>query len=150
MLSLSINTYAHLLFIITIFCCLVAESMLVKATLSFKEVKRLGKIDGLYGFAAIMVVATGMLNWLSLGKGDAYYNSNTFFILKFSLFVVVGLLSLYPTIVFLRTKKKYKTTKPATIEFAAHKAVKKVIFIELAIMAIIPLLAELMANGIDL
>lgn len=150
MLSLSINTYAHLLFIITIFCCLVAESMLVKATMSFKDVKKLSKIDGLYGFAAIMVVATGMLNWLSLGKGDAYYNGNTFFILKFSLFVVVGLLSLYPTIVFLRTRKKHKSTKPAAIDFVAHKAVKRVIIVELAIMAVIPLLAELMANGIDL
>ena len=149
MLSLSINTYIHLLFVIVIFCCLVAESILIKRQLSYQEVNRLTKIDGLYGFAAIMVVGTGLLNWLNFGKGAEYYNANTFFIVKFSLFVIVGLLSLYPTIILIRTKKRNKSEKPESIDFINHKTTKRIIYLELVIMATIPLLAELMANGID-
>jgi len=149
MLYLSINTYIHLLFIVVIFCCLVIELMLVKERMSYQVINRLTKVDGIYGFAAIVVVGTGLLNWLVFGKGAEYYSNNTFFIMKFSLFVVVGLLSLYPTILFLKKKKLHKSDKPDSIDFPASKSIRKVIGLELVIMTILPLLAELMANGID-
>lgn len=122
----------------------------MKEKMSYDEINKLSKIDGLYGFAAIVVVVTGLLNWMKFGKGVEYYNSNTFFIVKFSLFVLVGLLSLYPTILFLKTKRRLNKDQSAEMEFSAAPRVKKVIAIELAIMTIIPLLAELMANGIDI
>lgn len=150
MLSLSINTYIHLLFIITIFCCLVLELILLKEKLSFFELKKLSKVDGLYGFAAIIVVATGLLNWLELGKGSQYYSYNIFFLIKFSLFIIVGLLSIYPTVRIMKTKKKYKTEQPDVIYLEGYNSIRKVILVELVIMSLIPLLAELMANGIDI
>lgn len=150
MLALSLNTYIHLIFIVVIFCCLVAELMLVREYVSYQVVKRLSKIDALYGLAAVVVVATGLLNWMKFGKGFDYYANNSLFMIKFSLFVIVGLLSLYPTILFARTKKKYKSEAPEEILLPATKAVRRVIVLELIIMGSIPLLAELMANGIDI
>ncbi len=150
MLALSVNTYIHLIFIVVIFCCLVAELMLVKEQVSYDIVKKLSKIDALYGVAAIIVVTTGLLNWMNFGKGYDYYAFNTLFNIKFSLFIVVGLLSLYPTILFARTKKKYKAERPENVSLPSQKNIRKVIIIELIIMSSIPLLAELMANGIDI
>ncbi|MBC6400895.1 MAG: DUF2214 family protein [Ekhidna sp.] len=150
MTGLALNTYVHILFIIVIFCCLIAELMLINDQVSFSTIKRLSKIDGLYGLAAIIVVTTGLLNWMKFGKGYDYYSNNSLFIIKFSLFIVVGLLSLYPTILFAKWKKRHKEKQPEVIRLSHSNKVRKVIMLELGIMAFIPLLAELMANGIDL
>jgi len=150
MISLAINTYIHLLFIVTIFCCLIAELIFLKKEISYSNIKRLGKIDGLYGLAAIVVVATGLLNWMKFGKGYEYYANNSLFMIKFSFFIVVGLLSLYPTIVFAKNKKRYKLEQPEVIQLSNFSTIRAVIMLELGIMSTIPLLAELMANGIDL
>lgn len=150
MLNLSLNTYAHLICIVAVFCCLIVELVLVKNQLSWSELKRLHKIDGIYGLAAILVVTTGLLNWMVFGKGYDYYANNTLFIIKFSLFIVVGLLSIYPTVLFFRYKKRNKDQQPDIIEFPESNNVRMIIRIEIAIMCMIPLLAELMANGIDI
>lgn len=150
MLTLAINTYVHLLFIITVFCCLIAELLLIQPTVSWKTIKKLSIIDGIYGLAAIMVVGTGLLNWFVFGKGSAYYSNNTIFIIKFSLFIVVGLLSILPTVAFARMKKYNREEQPDAVEMLHYGKVRKTILTELIIMAIIPLLAELMANGVDL
>lgn len=149
-MELAINTYIHLFFIIVVFCCLAVELTLTKETLPYRTIRRLTQIDGLYGFAAIAVVATGLLNWMVYGKGYEYYANNTLFILKFSLFIVVGLFSLYPTIIFIRLKKRNKEEKPEKITIPNVAWVRKTIIAELVIMFTIPLLAELMANGIDI
>ena len=150
MLPLALNTYIHLLFIIIIVICLALELVTLKPTLSYRTVNWLSKVDGLYGFAAIVVVTTGILNWLQFGKGAAYYNNNTLFVSKFALFVLVGLLSIYPTVLILRLKRRNKAEKPERIEFTSYPTARKVIILELVIMLFIPLLAELMANGIDI
>ena len=149
MLALSLNTYLHLLSIISIFCALVAELILIQEEVNWSRIKRLSKIDGVYGIAAILVLGTGFVNWMILGKGAEYYNSNTFFILKIVFFSIVGLISLYPTIQFARLKKKHKSDPPETIQISKHKLIRKCILIELVIMSSIPLLAELMANGLN-
>lgn len=150
MLYLALNTYAHLFFIITIICCLLLELKMVKGVMSFREISKLNKLDGLYGLAAILVVITGLLNWFSLAKGYEYYASNTIFLIKITLFIIVGVLSIYPTVMFFRLKRRNKHDKPDSIVFDQARNVKRVIRVEIAIMFFIPLLAELMANGIDL
>ncbi len=116
--------------------------------MKWESVLLLTKTDGIYGLAAIVVVATGILNWMNFGKGTEYYSSNSLFILKFSLFILVGLLSIYPTVWLLRYKKRNKENPPEEIEIANFKQLKQIIHIELVLMALIPLLATLMANGI--
>ena len=149
MFSLAFNTYIHLLFIVVIFCCLVAELIFINNEISYVTIKKLTKIDGLYGLSAVVVVATGLLNWLKFGKGYEYYTNNTLFIVKFCLFILVGLLSLYPTILFLKTKKSFKDTQRGKMQLSHYHRIRQVIILELVIMGCIPLLAELMANGID-
>ena len=148
MINLAVNTYIHILFVMVIISCLIIERMTLKPKMKWESVLLLTKTDGIYGLAAIVVVATGILNWMNFGKGSEYYSSNSLFILKFSLFILVGLLSIYPTVWFLRYKKRNKENPPEEIEIANFSRLKQIIHIELVLMALIPLLATLMANGI--
>ena len=113
-----------------------------------ESLRLLLRADGFYGLAAIIVVVTGFLNWMNFGKGYEYYASNSIFTIKFSLFILVGLLSIYPTVWFFRYKKRNKKDPTEEIEIENFKRLKQIINIELLLMAFIPLLATLMANGI--
>lgn len=150
MLNLSLNTYFHILFVITIFSSLAGQLILIKENITWKELKLLGIIDGIYGLAAIMVVGTGLLNWFVFGKGSSYYLSNSFFITKLLFFTIVGLLSIYPTIMINRAKKQQKINPPPSLKLVNARKMRVFIVIELGLMAMIPLFAELMANGIDI
>ncbi len=148
MLGLAINTYVHILCVIIVISCLVIQRFTIKSRLKWESLKLLLKADKLYGLAAIVVATTGLLNWFYFGKGGSYYSGNTIFIIKFSLFIVVGLLSIYPTFWFSRYKRRHRSTPPERVSIDNIDRIKLVITLELAIMAIIPLLATLMANGV--
>ncbi|WP_421762931.1 DUF2214 family protein [Ekhidna sp.] len=150
MLGLSLNTYFHILFIVTIFSSLFCQIVLISEQVSWKTLRQLGFIDGIYGISAIMVVGTGLLNWFLLGKGSSYYLANSFFIIKISLFTIVGLLSIYPTVMISRAKKQNKHSPPANIQLRNVDKMRIFVIAELILMALIPLFAELMANGIDI
>ena len=148
MLGLAINTYVHILFVIVIIICLVIEYRGLRYEMKWEKLLSIFRVDGMYGLAAVVVATTGLLNWFYFGKGSDYYTSNTIFIIKFSLFNLVGLLSIYPTVWFFRYKKRHKANPPETIKISNVTRIKTFIAVELTIMAIIPLLATLMANGI--
>lgn len=150
MLTLAINTGLHILAGITIFIMLALEYYILKRELTYQELRTLSKIDGIYGLAAILVVASGLLNWLELGKGHEYYINNIFFITKFSIFTAVGLISIYPTVIFAKTKNRHKHQPPDLILLENYPRLKKLILAELFLMVSIPILATLMANGINI
>ncbi len=107
------------------------------------ELDRLSKIDAVYGLAAVTLLGVGLTLWLGgIGKPSIYYTRNWIFILKISLFTTIGLLSIYPTIFFLKNRgsKKEKIEIPPAIFWMLR--------FELLILFIIPLLAGLMARGV--
>ena len=57
--------------------------------------------DAVYGVAATVLLVVGLLRVFYTEKGAAYYFASFTFLAKLALFVVVGILSIYPTIKFL-------------------------------------------------
>ncbi len=114
------------------------------------QLKKLTVVDGIYGLSSVFLVATGLLRVFYFGKGDTYYFANWIFILKFSLFILVGLLSIYPTVLFLKLNKKLKKSAEPSIEIPKFSLVKRIVISEILIVLIIPLLAILMAQGVGL
>lgn len=107
------------------------------------EISRLSRIDAVYGLAALTLLGVGLTLWLSgVSKPSIYYTQNWIFILKISLFGTIGLLSVYPTIFFLKNRgsKEEKIKIPSSIFWMLR--------FELLILFIIPLLAGLMARGV--
>lgn len=108
------------------------------------ELARLAKIDAIYGIAALTLLIAGLILWLaSVGKPAVFYSKNWIFHAKISLFITVGLLSVYPTVFFIKSRKGDPET---TIKVPG--AVFMCLRLELLLLLIIPLLAGLMAKGI--
>jgi len=138
--------YVHFLSIILIAGTLAAEYVLVKDKLTRREISRISFIDLVYGVASIAVFAAGVTLWIGgYGKPTEWYSKNGIFHVKLTLLVIIGLLSAYPTIFFLKNRKG-----DADELVSVPKAVSYSIAIELILLAIIPFLAGLMAKGIGL
>lgn len=136
--------YLHFISVFAIVGALVSEHLLLKSTLSRKEILRLSKIDGVYGLAVLSLLGVGMTLWLGgIGKPTEFYSSNPVFHIKLTLFVVIGLLSIYPTVFFI------KQAKGDPIEMVdIPKSIFWMVRFELLILLIMPILAGLMAKGI--
>jgi putative membrane protein len=118
--------------------------MLLKRELTRAELGKLAKIDAVYGIAAVVLVTAGLTLWLgSFGKPSIYYTKNWIFHTKLTCFIFVGLLSIYPTVFFIKNRKGNQT-EMVTIP----KSIFWMLRLELTLLFIIPLLAGLMSRGI--
>lgn len=66
---------------------------------------RLARLDAGFGATAALVIAVGVGRVLLGGKGWAFYVENPFFWTKMASFLLIGLLSIAPTLLFLRWRK---------------------------------------------
>ncbi|HEY0666530.1 MAG TPA: DUF2214 family protein [Sphingobacteriaceae bacterium] len=136
--------YIHFISIFIIVGTLVSEHLLLKRELTRKEIGRLSRIDAVYGIAALTLLTAGLTLWLGgIGKPAVYYTHNWIFHIKITLFILIGLLSIYPTMFFIKNRKgdlEQKVQIPGFIFWALR--------LELLLLLIIPLLAGLMAKGV--
>ena len=136
--------YLHFVSIFAIVGALTAEHLLLKNTLSRLEIKRLSRIDAVYGLAALLLLGVGFTLWLGgIGKPTSFYSQNWIFHTKITLFVIVGILSIYPTVFFI---KNGKGDPEESVNIP--KSIFWMLRIELLLLFIIPLLAGLMSRGI--
>jgi len=83
-------------------------------------------------------------------KGPAFYTHNPFFWLKMNTFLIVGLLSIDPTIRYLRWNKTLKEDKTPEINEKEFKRTRLLLSLEVVGLAIIMLAAAFMARGIGM
>ena len=122
---------------------LMIEWLLVEKELSRKEIARIARVDGVYGLAAVLAIGAGLTLWFGVGKPADFYTSNWVFHLKITLAILVGILSIRPTVFFTRNRKG----DPSEI-VQVPKSVRTLIRIELIITVLLPFLATLMARGV--
>jgi putative membrane protein len=138
--------YIHFISIFAIVGTLVAEHLLLKKEMTRLELDRIARIDGVYGIAALTLLGAGLTLWLGeFGKPAIFYTKNWIFHTKLTLFILIGLLSIYPTVFFLKSRKgnpEERITIPTSIFWMLR--------MELLLLFIIPILAGLMAKGIGL
>jgi putative membrane protein len=136
--------YVHFISIFAIVGSLVSEHLLLKKTLSRKDIGRIAKIDAVYGIAALTLLAAGLTLWLGgFGKPTYFYSKNWIFHTKVTLFAFIGILSIWPTIFFLKNRKG-NADEIVNIPTSVFMMLR----IELLLLFIIPLLAGLMAHGV--
>jgi putative membrane protein len=135
--------YFHFIGIFFLFASLVSEHLLIEKNMTRMAIKRLSIVDMVFGFSVAIVLVTGLLLWLVYGKPALYYGENPVFHTKVFLFVIIGLLSIYPTFFFLKNRKG---TPDETV--GIPKRLVMMIRLELLLVTIIPLLAVIMAKGI--
>lgn len=70
--------------------------------------RRLQAADGVLGIAAGVLLVAGLARVFWFEKGAAYYFHSHAFLMKFSLFIIIGLLSIVPTVEFLSWRNALK------------------------------------------
>jgi len=106
--------------------------------------------DVVYGLAGVALLITGILRVRYFGQGGDFYTSNPIFWIKVTLYIIVGLLSLYPTFTYILWAIPLSKNKLPEISDKLVKRFKLIITTELIGFATIPLFATLMARGIGL
>ena len=135
--------YLHFLGIFGVVGTLLIELFYVKSSMTRDQISRISKVDGIYGLSAIIVLFAGLTMWFWVGKPAELYSKNWIFHMKVTTFIIVGILSIFPTVFFLKQCKgspNDQVTIPSKII--------NMIRLEVFLLFIIPLMAVLMANGI--
>ena len=138
--------YLHYIGIMSMMGALITEHVMLKPGISPRQIKSLASVDLIYAFSAAVVLITGLVRWFLVDpKGIDFFSKNPLFHIKLTLFVILVFISLYPTRRFLKWKKQADMMSPSESEIK-----KQLMFvrIELLLIAIIPLLAVLVANGV--
>ena len=81
-------------------------------------------------------------------KGEAYYFASGTFLVKLALFIIVGLLSIYPTIKFMGWRKALREGRVPDFDAGTRRKVRMLIHIELTLIFVIILIAIMMARGV--
>lgn len=138
----------HYLGIMALAAALVVQVFTLRSAVSLETVQRLARVDLLYGMAAVVVLATGLLRLTTAyGRGPAFFMHNGVFHLKVTLFVIVALLSIVPTVRFLRWRRHaLRTGEPALPAAADFRNTRRLVMVELHILFLIPFLAALMVR----
>ena len=137
---------AHHLLVFALVAMLVAESMLLRGPIDASTLQRLAKLDGGYGGCAGLLLAIGLGRlWFGV-KGLDFYLHNPWFHAKLGAFVLVGLLSILPTVRFLRWRKAL-AANPAFLPDAADVArMRAIVRFELVLLGAVFVLAAAMAR----
>ena len=133
----------HHLAIFGILAVLVAEWALVRPGVSAATVRRIGRIDSAYGLLAAAVLAVGASRVVWGAKDASFYTGNPVFWAKMNVFLVIGLLSIWPTIRFIRWRRSDEPPSDREVRRA-----QRFVQAQLALFIALPVLAALMARGI--
>jgi putative membrane protein len=135
--------YLHFVAVFGVVSSLIAQHLFLEQQMSRRELSRIYKIDAVYGFSALLVLAVGLCLWFAVGKPASFYTSNSIFHLKLTLFIIMGLISIAPTRYFM----KHRKGDPDEVVLVPKRIVM-LVRIELLILFLIPLLAVIMAQGV--
>ena len=86
----------------TLVACLVYEWLTFRQTIAAHEARGLQRIDLWYGVSAVMLLVAGVLRVIYGGKGYQFYVESTLFWVKMALVLIISILSIYPTIRYIR------------------------------------------------
>jgi putative membrane protein len=139
--------FLHHLCAFTLVAALAIEFALVRSELTLSSARRLQVTDLVLGIAAGLLLLIGLSRVFFFEKGASYYWHSHAFLLKFGLFIIVGLLSIIPTMEFLSWRGAIAAGQVPVVEASRRRRVTAVIHVELAAIVIILLCAAIMARG---
>jgi putative membrane protein len=140
--------YAHYISIFALASVIIAELVLLRKAMLADLARRMRIIDRWYGIIAGLVVVTGILR-LNLGlKGSGFYVHNPVFWTKMALFVAVGLISIVPTIAYIRWNRRLAPDGSILLEDREFNQLRTLLWVQIVLFLFIPLCAVFMARGL--
>jgi putative membrane protein len=124
---------------------LACELVLVRPGMAGAQAVRVARLDAGYGASAGLILAIGILRVMYGLKGPEYYLDNVWFWAKLISFAAMGLLSIPPTVRFLKWRKAAANPgfAPAPEEIASVRAFVR---LELLLLVLVIVFAATMAR----
>jgi len=141
--------YLHFMAIFGLFVVLAREVTILKTGAASLDIESLAKVDAGFGMAAMIVLVTGAARAVFGVKGWTFYAHNPVFHIKIGLFVLIGLISIVPTLKFLRWRKARRQDASFRVPEVEWNRARSIVRIELALLALVPLAAVIMARGLS-
>ena len=133
----------HHLIVFSLVAVLVAELVIADGAVDAQRLHQLGRLDGAYGGLAALALLVGFSRAVFGAKGWSFYAGNPIFWAKVGVFVLIGLLSIVPTVRLIRWRRS--GTLP---DAAALRSARAWMRAQVALLAAILAFAALMARGI--
>jgi putative membrane protein len=119
----------------------------LKGALDDAGLRRLFAADAMWGVAAALWLATGLLRaFAGLEKGSGYYLHSHGFYLKMGLFLAVVLLEVRPMLTFMRWRQAHR--RGARVDTSSARALFQVSHIQMSIVVAMVFVASAMARGL--
>ena len=144
----SLFAFLHHVAAFTLVAALAVEFVMSRGELTVDKARAFLRADQIFGLSASILVAVGFARVFYFEKGSTYYFQSIPFIAKISLFVIVGLLSIYSTVRALSWRAPLKSGTVSTAARGQMQTIRSIIHMELAGVVLIILCAALMAKGI--
>jgi putative membrane protein len=141
-MTMVLFNFGHFLGLAAFVAALAVELALFARRVDGRTARKLAMADLVYGLAAALVIATGLLKVFAGDKPAVYYGHNALFHIKLTLFVVIFLMSIYPTVHFIRSRR---AADGDIVEYPA--LVGRLLKIEIVATVLLPLLAVMMSRG---
>ena len=138
---------AHHLLIFGLAAVLVAEMILVRPQMSTADAAKVARIDIAFGVLAGLILLVGFGRVYFGLKGPDTHWSNIFFHAKLGAFLLVGVLSIWPTVQFIRWRAAIRRDAAFIPPPAEVEKARRFIHLELVVFFLIPVFAALMARG---
>ena len=143
----AIMAFLHHLAAFMVVSCLVAEIVLFKPPLSVAQARRIQRTDNLFGISAGVLLVVGLLRVIYFEKGAGYYFHDAFFLTKFIAFILAGLISIYPTVLFLSWSKALKQGIAPDMPASQIRRARLCLMWESTAIVVILFCAPFMARG---
>ena len=144
----SIMATLHHIAAFAVTATLVYEFLAFRKNLTIHEARRILQVDSAYGVSAAVLLVVGLLRVFFFEKGAAYYLNNNMYWIKMGLFILVGLLSIYPTMRFLKWRIAVREERAPEIPDDEFKLIRLLLHLELTGILLILIVAPMMARGI--
>ncbi len=141
-----IVAWIHYVSIMLMIASLLGEHLLLKQEVAMVQARTLQRLDLIYGASAAVVLISGIMR-MFLEKGVAYYNQHIGFHILVGIFVITALVSIYPTVIFLRWRSDTRAGKGQKLVQEQYKKMQMIIRVELALLLLAPFFATWMAHG---
>jgi putative membrane protein len=142
--------FLHHLSAFILVACVVYEFIAFRKDLTIEDARRIQRADLIYGISAGVLLVVGLLRVFFFEKGVNFYIHSPFFWVKMTAFLLVGLLSIDPTIRYLRWNKTLKENKTPEISDSEFKRTRLVLTLEVIGLVVIMFSAAFMARGIGM
>ena len=139
--------FLHHVSAFTLVSAVAIEFTLIRQELTLSSARQLQVADLVLGVAAGVLLVIGLMRVFFFEKGASYYFHSYAFLAKFSLFIVVGLLSIVPSLEFVSWRGALTAGQVPTIDARKLRLVTGIIHGELFAVVVILLCAAIMAQG---